>query len=161
MSCRECQTVRQINLGFADPKRTYTRAFERHVIELARHTTIQDVADHLTVGRDSVKEIHKRHFERRLSKPMFKGLKRTAIVEISIGKGHKYLTVVLDLRSGAVVFVGDGKSVHALTPFWKRLKVSGAKTLRPASGDLSESQCCRQICAQRSTLAAPEERQKA
>ena len=141
VSFREGQIVRQINLGFADPRRTYTRAFERYVIELARHMTIQDVAEHVAVGWDLVKEIQKRHLERRFAKPKLKGLKRIAIDEISIGKGHKYLTVVLDLRSGAVVFVGDGKGVDALTPFWKRLKVSGAKTLRPASGDLSESQC--------------------
>ena len=138
VSCRECQTVRQINLGFADPRRTYTRAFERYVIELARHMTIQDVADHLAVGWDLVKEIQKRHLERRFAKPVLKGLKRIAIDEISIGKSHKYLTVVLDLRSGAVVFVGDGKGVDALTPFWKRLKVSGAK-IEAVAIDMSPS----------------------
>jgi transposase len=35
--------------------------------------------------------------------------------------------VVLDLKSGAVVFVGEGKGAEALTPFWKRLKCSKAK----------------------------------
>jgi transposase len=37
------------------------------------------------------------------------------------------LTVVLDLVSGAVMFVGDGKGADALKPFWKRLKCSHAK----------------------------------
>jgi transposase len=54
-----------------------------------------------------------------------KKLKRLAIDEISIGHGH--LTVVLDLVSGAVVFVGKGKGADALIPFWKRLKASHAK----------------------------------
>jgi hypothetical protein len=31
-----------------------------------------------------------------------------AIDEISIGKQSRFLTVVLDLKSGAVVFVGEG-----------------------------------------------------
>ena len=35
--------------------------------------------------------------------------------------------MVLDLDSGAVVFVGDGKGADALKPFWKRLRPSGAK----------------------------------
>ena len=100
--------------------------------------TIQDVADHLAVGWDLVKEIEKRHLERRFAKPVLKGLKRIAIDEISIGKGHKYLTVVLDLRSGAVFFAGDGKGVDALTPFWKRLKVSGAK-IEAVAIDMSPS----------------------
>ena len=37
------------------------------------------------------------------------------------------MTVVLDLVSGAVMFVGDGKGADALKPFWKRLKCSHAK----------------------------------
>ena len=35
--------------------------------------------------------------------------------------------MVMDLESGAVVFVGDGKGADALKPFWKRLRPSGAK----------------------------------
>ena len=47
--------------------------------------------------------------------------------EISIGHGHRYLTVVLDLASGAVVFIGPGKGADALIPFWKRLTAAHAK----------------------------------
>jgi transposase len=44
-----------------------------------------------------------------------------------LGKRHKYITIVLDLESGTVVFVGDHKGADALKPFWKRVKSSGAK----------------------------------
>jgi transposase len=88
--------------------------------------TIKDVADHLDVGWDMIKNIQKRNLEKRFSRPKLKHLKRLAIDEISIGAGHNYLTVVLDLDSGAVVFVGDGKGSDALIPFWRRLKLSGA-----------------------------------
>ena len=47
--------------------------------------------------------------------PSCKHLRQIAIDEIAIAKGHRYLTVVLDLEPGAVVFVGDGKGVEALT----------------------------------------------
>ena len=50
-----------------------------------------------------------------------------AIDEISTKKGHTYLTLVMDLESGAVVFVGDGKGAEALEPFWRSLKASHAK----------------------------------
>jgi len=36
-------------------------------------------------------------------------LKQIAIDEIAVGRGHKYLIVVLNLKTGVVVFVGDGK----------------------------------------------------
>ena len=37
------------------------------------------------------------------------------------------MTVVLNLETGAVVFVADGKAADALRPFWKRLRGSRAK----------------------------------
>src|SRR3954453_18732921 len=84
--------------------------------------TILDVAHHLGVSWDVVKDIQKRDLSRRYARPKLKHLRRIAIDEIAVGKGHRYQTVVLDLESGAVVFVGGGKGGDALKPFWKRLR---------------------------------------
>ncbi|MBW2308143.1 MAG: ISL3 family transposase, partial [Deltaproteobacteria bacterium] len=101
--CMVCALVRQVNVGFADPRRSYTKAFERYALELSRHMTIQEVARHLGVSWDVIKEIQKRSLKRRFSRPKLKKLKRIAIDEITSGHGHRYLTIVLDLDSGAVV----------------------------------------------------------
>lgn len=122
--CITCGKIRQAKLAFADERRGYTHAFERYALDLSRHMTIKDVAGHLHMGWDTIKEIQKRRLERRFKKPKLKHLKHLAIDEISIGRGHRYLTVVLDLDSGAVVFVGDGKGSDALKPFWRRLHCS-------------------------------------
>jgi transposase len=126
VECQGCGVVRQVKVPFADPRRSYTDAFERYAPELSRRMTIRDVAKHLGVGWDMIKDIQKRDLSRRYSKPKLKHLRRIAIDEIAIAKGHRYLTVVLDLESGAVVFVGDGKGANALKPFWKRLRPSRA-----------------------------------
>lgn len=125
--CRSCGIIRQIKLGFADARRTYTRAFQRYVMELSKHMTILDVARHLGIGWDTVKEIQRTYLSTRFARPELKHLELIAIDEISIGKGHRYLTVVLDLVSGAVVFVGDGRGADSLSQFWKPLKRSKAK----------------------------------
>ncbi len=127
VSCRACGVVRQVAVPFADPRRSYTKAFERYALELGRRMTIRDVAVHLDVSWDTIKEIQRRDLSRRYAKPKLKHLRHIAIDEISIAKGHRYLSVVLDLDSGAVVFVGDGKGADALKPFWKRLRPSGAR----------------------------------
>jgi transposase len=125
--CFDCGETRQVRIPFAEPKKRYTRAFERYVLDLSRHMTIKDVAEHLQVSWDTIKDIQARALQRRFGKPKLKHLKEIAIDEIAIGKGHHYVTVVLNLRSGAVVFVGDGKGADALEPFWKRLRRSRAK----------------------------------
>ncbi len=127
VECRACGVVRQVEVTFADPRRSYTKRFERYVLELSRRMTIRDVAAHLGVGWDLVKEIQKRDLSRRYARPKLKHLRRIAIDEIAVARGHRYMTVVMDLDKGAVVFVGDGKGADALKPFWKRLRPSGAK----------------------------------
>ena len=89
--------------------------------------SLWDVARHLGVSWNLVKTIVKAELQRRFGRPHLGDLKRIAIDEISIGRGHRYLTVVLDLESGAVVFVGEGKGSDALDPFWKRLRRAGAE----------------------------------
>jgi transposase len=127
VECHACGAVRQVEVPFADPRRSYTKAFERYALELSRSMTIKDVAHHLDVGWDLIKDIQKRDLSRRYAKPKLKHLSHIAIDEIAVASGHRYLTTVLDLDRGAVVFVGDGKGADALKPFWKRLRPSGAK----------------------------------
>lgn len=127
VECRVCACVRRIALGVAEPRRRFTRAFERYALALSKKMSMRDVTDLLRVGWDTIKSILKRHLLRRFSRPKLSGLRHIAIDEISVRKGQRDLTLVMDLESGAVVFVGDGRSAETLTPFWKRLKRAKAK----------------------------------
>ena len=127
IECLSCHLIRQVKISFADERRTYTKAFERYALELSRHMTILDVARHLNVSWDIIKDIQKRYLKKHFSRPKLKTLNQIAIDEISIGKGHRYLTVVLDLETGAVVFVAEGKGSDTLKPFWRLLNSSKAK----------------------------------
>ena len=136
VACQNCASVRQVELTCAEPRVSYTRAFARYALELLDYMTILDVALHLQVSWDVIRGIQKQHLQRKFGKPKLKQLRRIAIDEISIGRGHRYLTVVQDLERGAVVFVGDGKGADALRPFWNRLRHSGAK-VRAVATDMS------------------------
>lgn len=138
VDCENCGELRQVKIQFADPQKSYTRSFERYVLGLSKAMTMKDVATHLRVSWDLIKDIQKRNLERRFAKPKLKHLRQLAIDEIAIGKGHNYLTVVMDLESGAVVFVGDGKGEEALKPFWRRLKSSQAR-IEAVAMDMSKA----------------------
>lgn len=127
LECRHCGKIRQEKISFADARFTYSHAFERYALELSKHMMIQDVARHLSVSWDVIKDIQKRYLTRRFSQQSFKNVRRIAIDEIAVRKGHRYLTVVLDMDTGAVIFVGDGKGGDALDPFWKKLGHSRTK----------------------------------
>jgi len=127
IECQNCGAKRRVKLGFAEPKRQHTKSFERYVMELLQFMTPSDVSRHLGISWDLANDIQKRRLGKRFARPKLKKLKQIAIDEIYLGKRHKYITLVLDLVSGAVVFVGNGKGADALKPFWRRLKSSKAK----------------------------------
>jgi len=126
IECHQCHCIKQENLNFAEPKKSYSKLLARYVLDLSTKMTIHDIARHLDMSWDTVKEIIKTYLKKHVTKPKLKHLELLAIDEISIGNLHRYLTVVLDLVSGAVVFVGKGKGADSLNPFWKRLKRSTA-----------------------------------
>jgi transposase len=121
LECKECNIIRQSDIGFANPRFTYTKALARYVLDLARYMTIADVSRHLGLSWDIVKSIQKKYLQKKYANPNLNELEQIAIDEISVGK-HHYLTVVMNILDGAVIFVGDGKGSEALEPFWKRLR---------------------------------------
>jgi transposase len=136
VECLVCGCLRRIHLDIATPRRWYTRAFERFALGLTKLMTLKDVSRLAGIGWDCVKDIFKRHLERHFTHPPLGKLRYIAIDEISVKKGHKYLTLVMDLQSGAVVFVGDGKGAEALEPFWKALRKARAK-IQAVATDMS------------------------
>ncbi len=94
---------------------------------MLRFATVQDVSSILKVSWNLVKRIDKENLQRRYSKPKLKHVKYVAIDEFAVHKGHKYNTVVMDLESGQVLFVGEGRQASVLEPFWRRVRSSGAR----------------------------------
>ena len=138
LRCQDCGEIRQVKVAFAEGQKRYTRCFERLVIDLSRYTTPMDVARYLDISWDAASEIQKKHLKRKYGQPKLKPLKIIAIDEIYLGKKHQSITLVLDLISGAVVFVGQGKGEASLRPFWRRLKHSRAEIVAVAT-DFSQA----------------------
>lgn len=116
--------------------KSYTYRFAQHVIDLLRMGTIKAVANHLGVGWDLIKSIHKDYLNKRYKSPKLKGLKRICIDEFAVRKGHIYETIVVDHDTGRIVYSHPGKDKEALTPFWEMLKRRKI-TLEAVSCDLS------------------------
>lgn len=48
-------------------------------------------------------------------------------------KGHVYKTIVVDLETGRIVHVGEGKGADALDGFWKAAEKAGTNYLEKKS----------------------------
>lgn len=134
--CRDCGFDHQEPIDFAPGGSHYTHAFAQYVLELLKIGTIKDVATHLGVSWDTVKNIHKQFLKIHYDHPDIKNVKRIGIDEFAVRKGHVYKTIVVDLDTGRIIYVGDGKGADSLTDFWKQVKDQGAQ-LTAISSDLS------------------------
>lgn len=108
-------------------KRGYTRRLEHYILSLSKVMTIKDIARHLRMSWDVIKDIQKRHLRRNYSKPSLAGVRYIGIDEFSVRKGHRYMTIVVDLLSGRVLHIGQGRSGDALHNFWERVRKEGVK----------------------------------
>ena len=136
IECKSCGCIRQEKIHFVTGKRGYTNRFARYVVGLSRIGTIKDVAQFLNVSWDTVKDIQKRYLQRLYGSPDLSRLEYIGIDEFAVRKGHVYKTIVADLQTGQVVYVGEGKSASALDMFWKKIRKAGA-VIKAVATDLS------------------------
>ena len=131
-----CDYDQQEKIPFATGSRTSTHRFAKYVVELLRGMTLQDVANLLDLSWDTVKEIHSLYLQRHYSPPSLQGVECIGIDEFAVRKGHVYKTIVVDLLSGRILYVGEGKGVDALDKFWKKVKRKGVN-IKYVATDLS------------------------
>ncbi len=131
--CHNCQQRKVEYLPFiSHPKSRINKALERTILELRPHMSIRALSDYLKVRWHVIKDLEKQFLEKKYSKINLSKVKSIGLDEIYVSKTSnsiKYLTVVRDLDTGAVLHVGDSKGVVALEGFLKKLKKSKLKVV--------------------------------
>jgi len=84
--------------------------------------TIQDISAILHTSWGLVKSIDKTNLERRYKSIDIKNVEYIAIDEFSIKRGHKYMSVVMDLATKRIIYVNEGRAKECLEPLFKRFK---------------------------------------
>lgn len=130
MYCCQCKSVTTENISFlSSPKARITRSLERTIVELRSEMSISAIANSYGLDWKTVKECEKRNLEKKFRYIPLKDVKVIGMDELYVKKQgrEKYITIVRDLESGAVLYVGDGKGSESLKAFAVKLKHSKAK----------------------------------
>jgi len=121
VECPRCDCIRVEHHDFVAPYARVTHRLARYIYDLCKHMSIHAVAEHVGLDWKTVKEIDKHFLEEEFGQTRYEGLRILAIDEISIRRGHTYMTVVLNYESGAVVWMGEGRSVSTLDEFFGKM----------------------------------------
>ena len=128
--CSECNNTTIEQLPFlSSPKARITKTLERTIIELRSKMSITDISSFFDIDWKTVKECEKKYLRKKFRYIPLKDVKIIGVDELFVrGQGReKYITIVRDLESGAVLHVGDGKNSESLNGFLLRLTHSKAK----------------------------------
>jgi transposase len=115
----------------------YTHDFETAVTWLTLHTTAQDVAEFFRIGWHTVGSIARRvqkHLES-TAPSRFDNLEQIGIDETSYKKGHKYMTVVVNHKTGHLIWAKKGHGKEILADFFKELTPEQRANIKYVTAD--------------------------
>lgn len=134
--CPRCG-IRAEAHDFLSPFRRATNRFERAVADLCRVLPVQHVAEHFGLSWHTVKEIDKRRLDREVGTPNYDGLRLLAVDEIAVHKGHRYMTSVLNLETGGIIWMGQGREKATLLAFFAELTPEQRAGLEAIATDMA------------------------
>jgi len=126
-------------LPWLDRYARMTKRFAESVARLAQVLPIKQVAEWFALSWDTVQAIDRAALEARLGPIDLSQVRRIAIDEFAIQKGHRYATVVVEPETRRVLWVGRGRGREDLRPFFELLGPAGCAALEVAVMDMSES----------------------
>jgi len=133
--CSHCG-IHSEKFSFIDRYARHTRRFEQFVYQLCHFMTIVDVANSIKLSWDEVKYIDRKYLNNKYKNPHWKNLRILGVDEIALAKGHKYLTIVVNLANGQVVYVGKERKQKSLEHFFKRLGAHRCRRIKAIAMDL-------------------------
>lgn len=149
VKCKEHGVV-VARVPWAEHNTGYTRDFEMAVTWFTLHATITDVSEYFRVKWDTVGSIVRR-VQNRLDKGQpsrFDNLEEIGIDETSYKKGHKYMTVVVNHKSGQLIWAKKGHGKEVLSDFFRELSEEQRAKIKCVSADGARwiAACIQEFC---------------
>ena len=116
--CMKCGGIIVEDMEFFEPYRRVTKRLAKFIHDLCKLLTVQDVARHLNLDWKTVKDIDKAFLEEEFGETDYTDLTVLAVDEISIRRGHSYMTVVPDYLTGRVVWMVTARRADTLIKFF-------------------------------------------
>lgn len=137
--CPLCNGRRHEFVPWAEARARHTKVFDRHVASLAQVADRSAAARMFHVAWRTVGRMVRRVVDRFLPPDLLEDLEFIGVDETSYKRGHRYLTVVTNLVTGVVVWVGKGKTAETLGEFFKLLGPERTSKIALVTMDMGEA----------------------
>lgn len=113
--------VKQIRLPWTTPRSHFTDGFERFAIDVFKKTDVHGGTQILNVTWDEGWGVMERAVARGSAAKAERVVPLLGVDEKSAAKGHQYITLVYDLKSATVEYIGDGRTTETLDGYFMGL----------------------------------------
>ena len=96
---------------------------------------IKHVAHFFHLDWGTVKSVDKQHLKEKLVTQEKTPVQIIGMDESAIQKGHRYATVIINLESGSVIWVGRGRSRESIRSFFEQLGVDACQRIKAVALD--------------------------
>ena len=138
--CNSCSTLNYLPLNFIPRSKVrHTKGFESYVLSLSKlNITISAIAKLCNVSWDTIKDIQKTNLQKKYLTPSLTDVTHIGIDEIYCGAKSGFMTVVIDLKTSAVVYTEKGKKAESLSGFWQQ-KQRCKKPIKAVATDMGRA----------------------
>lgn len=139
VECPEHDVV-QVVVPWSEPRSRFTLLFERFAIDvLLGARTISKACEILRITWDPLRLIMDRAVDRGLSKRDLEGLTYVGIDEKSFAKGHRYMSILTDIKGSRVLEVVEGRDQAAADTLWQSLPEEQRVSIKAVAMDMWEA----------------------
>ena len=135
LNCARCGPKLE-HLSWLAPYQRVTQRLALSVARLCRRLPVKHVAEYFDLPWGTVKAIDKAHPEATLPGPDLSRVEVIAMDDFAIRKGHRFATIIIDPTRKEVLWVGQGRGLEELRPFFEQLGEAGRTRLRAAVMDM-------------------------
>lgn len=139
VKCESCGKIRTVIIDWARTGAGLSILFENHVMSLMLEMPVAAVARKVGEHDTRLWRVFKYYVNKAMENIDVSNLTRVAMDETSRAKGHKYVTLFIDMDTKRVIFVTVGKDAKVLQDFCKFLDNKGvsANQIKEFCSDMS------------------------
>ena len=137
IKCPECEAIKVeksdvTNSGGVE----ITNRLARTLHDLCGYMTVKEVAEYYNLNWGTVKKAHERQLKKEFGDDDLNHSGYLAVDELTFGKYHKYLTVVIDFKTGRVLWVGKDRKTDTIRDFFLSMSEKQRKQVRAVAMDM-------------------------
>jgi transposase len=125
------------SVPWAYPEARFTKVFDRQVTDLVQVADKSAASRMFGISWPTVGRMVKRVVDSELPRDRLSNLTHIGIDETSYKRGHRYITIVVNLLNGRVIWIGKDRSSATLNSFFDELGTERASKLEVVCLDMS------------------------